>query len=39
MNISTTNIDKVILMLFSQRQSNAKEHTLTQLSFSAKHQS
>ena len=30
-NISTTNIDKVVSMLFSQRQSNADEHTLTQL--------
>ena len=30
-NISTTNIDKVVSMLFCQRQSNADEHTLTQL--------
>ena len=30
-NTSTTNIDKVVSMLFSQRRSNADEHTLTQL--------
>ena len=30
-NISTTNIGKVVSMLFSQRQSNDDEHTLTQL--------
>ena len=30
-NISTKNIDKVVSMLFSQRRSNANEHTLTQL--------
>ena len=35
-NISTTNIDKVVSMLSSQRRSNADEHTLTQLSFSTK---
>ena len=29
-NISTKNIDKVVSMLFSQRRSNADEHTLTQ---------
>ena len=29
-NISTTNIDRVVSMLFSQRQSNADEHKLTQ---------
>ena len=37
-NISTTNITEVASMLFSQCQRNAKEHTLTQLSFSAKYQ-
>ena len=30
-NISTTNIDKFVTMLFSQCLSNADEHTLTQL--------
>ena len=30
-NIGTANIEKVISMLFSQRRSNADEHTLTQL--------
>ena len=30
-NISTTNIDEVVSMLFSQRRSNADDHTLTQL--------
>ena len=30
-NISTTNIDKVVSMLFCQRRSNADEHKLTQL--------
>ena len=29
--ISTTNIDRVVSMLFSQCRSNAVEHTLTQL--------
>ena len=29
-NISTANIDKVISMLFSQRRSNADEHTFTE---------
>ena len=30
-NISTTNIDKVVSVLFCQRQSNSDEHTLTRL--------
>ena len=30
-NINTTNIDKVVSMVFSQRRSNTDEHTLTQL--------
>ena len=30
-NISTTNIDKAFSVVFSQRQSNADKHTLTQL--------
>ena len=30
-HISTTNIGKVVSVLFSQRQSNADERTLTQL--------
>ena len=30
-NISTKNDDKIVSMLFSQRRSNADEHTLTQL--------
>ena len=30
-NISTTNIDKVVSMVFSRRRSNADKHTLTQL--------
>ena len=30
-NISTTNIDNVVSMLFSQCRSNADEHTLIQL--------
>ena len=29
-NIGIKNIDRVVSMLFSQRQSNADEHTLTQ---------
>ena len=29
-NIGIKNIDRVVPMLFSQRQSNAYEHTLTQ---------
>ena len=30
-NISTTNVDKAVSMVFSQRRSNADKHTLTQL--------
>ena len=30
-NISATNTDKVVSMLFSQCRSNADEHTLTQV--------
>ena len=30
-NISTTNIDKAVSMVLSQRRSNADKHTLTQL--------
>ena len=30
-NISTTNIDKVVSMVFSQRRSNADKHMLTQI--------
>ena len=30
-NISTTNIDKAISVVLSQRRSNADKHTLTQL--------
>ena len=30
-NISTTDIDKVVSMLFFQRRSNTDEHKLTQL--------
>ena len=38
MNITTTNIDKVVSMRFSQRRSEANEYTLTQLSFSTQYQ-
>ena len=38
MNISTTNIDKVVSMRFSQRRSEADEYTLNQLSFSTQYQ-
>ena len=37
-NINTTNINKVVSMLFSQCRGNADEHMLTQLSFSTKNQ-
>ena len=37
-NISTTNTDKVVPMLFSQTRSNADEYSLTQFSFSTKNQ-
>ena len=30
LNISTTNIDKAVSMVFSQRRSNADKHTSTQ---------
>ena len=30
-NISATNIDKAVSMVFSQRRSNADKHTSTQL--------
>ena len=37
-NISTRNIDKVVSLLLPQCQRNLDEPTLTQLSFSTKHQ-
>ena len=37
-NVSATNIDKDVSVLFSQSWSNSNEHTLTQLSFSTKYQ-
>ena len=37
-NISNGNIDKAFSMLFSQRRSNANEHTRTQFLFSTIHQ-